>query len=114
MFKISKDTLSYFTGSFWFTIICLVVGFSYGLYTTGNIYSALSLTLIIGILGVLEVSLSFDNAIVNARVLATMSDVWKHRFITWGMVVAVFGMRVLFPLVIVSVIGNMGMIERLS
>lgn len=62
--------------------------------------------LIVGILGILEVSLSFDNAVVNAKQLNTMDVIWRKRFITWGMVIAVFGMRVIFPLLIVSVVSS--------
>ena len=61
------------------------------------------------LLSVLEISLSFDNAVVNAAVLKNMSEVWKNRFLTWGMLIAVFGMRFFFPLLIVSVIGNMSL-----
>jgi hypothetical protein len=50
----------------------------------------------------LEVSLSFDNAIINARVLARMSPHWQRRFITWGMPVAVFGVRFVLPVLIVA------------
>ncbi|RYZ80995.1 MAG: DUF475 domain-containing protein, partial [Proteobacteria bacterium] len=45
-------------------------------------------------------------AIVNAMVLKEMTPVWRHRFITWGMLIAVFGMRLIFPLAIVSVVGK--------
>jgi hypothetical protein len=62
-------------------------------------------------LAVLEVSLSFDNAVVNASVMKDMNDVWRHRFLTWGMAVAVFGMRFVFPLVVVSVVAKIGPIE---
>jgi len=55
------------------------------------------------VLSVLEVSLSFDNAVVNAQVLKGMDALWRHRFVTWGMAIAVFGMRMVFPLIIVSV-----------
>lgn len=61
------------------------------------------------ILIVLEVSLSFDNAVVNAGILRNMHPVWQKRFLTWGMLIAVFGMRVLFPLVIVSIIANLNL-----
>jgi hypothetical protein len=54
------------------------------------------------ILVVLEVSLSFDNAVVNARVLERMSAYWQRLFLTVGMVVAVFGMRLVFPLLVVG------------
>jgi hypothetical protein len=55
------------------------------------------------VLAVLEVSLSFDNAIVNAKVLKEMDFIWRRRFITWGIPIAVFGMRVVFPLLIVAI-----------
>lgn len=50
----------------------------------------------------MEVSLSFDNAVVNATVLKHMNHLWQKRFLTWGMVVAVFGMRLVFPIMVVS------------
>ncbi|BBX63819.1 membrane protein [Mycobacterium saskatchewanense] len=53
------------------------------------------------VLAVLEVSLSFDNAIINAAILQRMSPFWRQMFLTVGVLVAVFGMRLLFPLVIV-------------
>ena len=49
----------------------------------------------------LEVSLSFDNAVINATVLERMSEFWQKIFLTVGIVIAVFGMRLVFPLVIV-------------
>ncbi len=63
-------------------------------------FAALSLTFF---LSLLEVSLSFDNAVVNAKVLTRMSDVWRRRFLTWGMLVAVFGTRLVLPILIVSI-----------
>lgn len=54
-------------------------------------------------LTLLEVSLSFDNAVVNAKVLTRMEEVWRHRFLTWGMVVAVFGTRLVLPILIVAI-----------
>lgn len=53
------------------------------------------------VLMVIEVTFSFDNAIINARVLATMSAFWQKMFITVGILIAVFGMRVLFPILVV-------------
>ncbi|MEB4207565.1 DUF475 domain-containing protein [Mycobacterium sp. 94-17] len=55
------------------------------------------------VLAVLEVSLSFDNAIINASILKRMSRFWQRMFLTIGILVAVFGMRLLFPLLIVWV-----------
>ncbi|MEI6144960.1 MAG: DUF475 domain-containing protein [Methylococcales bacterium] len=55
------------------------------------------------ILAVLEVSLSFDNAVVNASILKRMDEKWQRYFLTWGILIAVFGMRLVFPILIVSV-----------
>jgi hypothetical protein len=63
------------------------------------------------ILIVLEVSISFDNAVVNAKVLNGMSKKWQDAFLTWGMVIAVFGMRVLFPITIVAIASNISMYD---
>lgn len=57
---------------------------------------------ICGLLAILEVTLSFDNAIVNAKILKRMNAVWQKRFLTWGILVAVFGTRVLLPILIVA------------
>jgi len=59
--------------------------------------------LIVLILGVLEISLSFDNAVVNAKVLNRMHPVWQKLFLTVGIVIAVFGMRLVLPILIVSI-----------
>ena len=58
----------------------------------------------------LETSLSFDNAVVNAMKLEKMSDVWRHRFLTWGIAIAVFGMRFLFPVLVVAIFAKLDML----
>ena len=103
----------YFYGSILFTAVCLGVATYYG-YSTGGVPVALSVLWICIVLGVLEVSLSFDNAVVNATVLKDMSLQWQQRFLTWGIVIAVFGMRIVFPLVIVAVAGSLGPIEAVD
>jgi hypothetical protein len=65
------------------------------------------------LLSILEISLSFDNAVVNATVLQKMDDIWKKRFLTWGMAIAVFGMRLLFPLGIVSIVAGVSVWDSL-
>lgn len=85
--------MRHFQLSLYFTLICLIAAFLFG----GVQAAILAL-----ILGVLEVSLSFDNAIVNASVLKKMSPLWQQRFLTWGIVIAVFGMRLVFPVLIVA------------
>ncbi len=63
------------------------------------------------LLSILEISISFDNAIVNATVLKKMNGAWRKRFLTWGMLIAVFGMRFFFPLLIVSITGGYSLLE---
>ncbi|HWU04244.1 MAG TPA: DUF475 domain-containing protein, partial [Novosphingobium sp.] len=92
-----------FRGSIVFTIVCLVLAGILGFAETGQIGSALSMVFIAGVLGVMETSLSLDNAVVNASILKDMDEKWQRRFLTWGVIVAVFGMRVIFPILIVSV-----------
>ena len=94
--------LRYFTGAFIFTIVGLALGAWLGYIEIGTGAGAIEYLFICCVLGVLEISLSFDNSIVNARVLRDMSHLWQHRFLTWGIVVAVFGMRVIFPLTVVA------------
>jgi uncharacterized protein len=94
-----------FGWSFGVTIASLIAALLYGGW------SALALCLI---LGILEVSLSFDNAVVNAKVLERMSEFWQRIFLTIGIVIAVFGMRLVFPLLIVGITANLGPIEAVQ
>ncbi|MGW7354714.1 DUF475 domain-containing protein [Streptomyces sp. NPDC054784] len=66
---------------------------------------------VVAILSVLEISLSFDNAVVNAGVLKKMNAFWQKIFLTIGILIAVFGMRLVFPVVIVSVSAKIDPIE---
>lgn len=59
--------------------------------------------LLVIILSILETTLSFDNAVVNAGVLERMSPKWQRRFLTWGIAIAVFGTRFVLPILIVSI-----------
>jgi hypothetical protein len=70
-----------------------------------------SVLAIVAILIVLEVSLSFDNAVVNAKILVRMSQFWQTMFLTIGILIAVFGMRLVFPLVLVAVTADLGPVE---
>ncbi|MBK1641524.1 hypothetical protein CKO12_06460 [Chromatium okenii] len=90
------------------TIICVVTAFYWGQQTPAGGLAAVFLVLI---LGVMEVSLSFDNAVVNASVLKEMDAKWQQIFLTVGILIAVFGMRLLFPIVIVAIASGQGMIE---
>ncbi|MEJ8647866.1 DUF475 domain-containing protein [Streptomyces sp. MS1.AVA.3] len=69
---------------------------------------------IVGILSILEVSLSFDNAVINAGILRKMNAFWQKIFLTVGILIAVFGMRVVFPVVIVAITAKLGPIEAVN
>lgn len=100
-----KSTLSYFNTFFLFLGVSLIIEFFY-----------------MGILGmiqgttltILELALSFDNAVVNALILVNMSPIWRRRFLTWGMLIAVFGVRLLFPILIVFATTELTFIESFS
>ncbi len=66
------------------------------------------------ILCALEISLSFDNAVVNAKVLAQMSRPWQDRFLTWGILVSVVGVRFILPIIIVSLASGSSFMSVLS
>ena len=108
--------LRYYKFSLIFTAICLALGAWYGWTQSGSVTGTLSLLWIIVVLSVLEISLSFDNAVVNATVLEDMDKIWQRRFLTWGMLIAVFGMRIVFTLAIVAIAAGLGPMEtvRLS
>lgn len=108
-----QTLLRYYTFSLIFTLICLALAAWYGLSSSGTIMGMAEVLWIVVILSVLEVSLSFDNAVVNASVLKEMDPVWQRRFLTWGIAFAVFGMRIVFPLAIVAIAANIGPVEAL-
>ena len=104
----------YFKGSLLFTIAALGLAGWLGWQYTGTIAGMLGMVWICAVLAVLEVSLSFDNAVVNATVLKDMDPKWQRRFLTWGVLIAVFGMRIVFPLLIVAVAASLGPVAALE
>lgn len=66
---------------------------------------------IAALLSLMEVTLSFDNAVINAAILRGMDEKWQKRFLTWGILIAVFGMRLLFPLVIVALATSLSIMD---
>src|SRR3989338_5233357 len=76
----------------------LALAVSIGAYVWGGLPALFLLVL----LAILETTLSFDNAVVNAKVLSRMNAVWQQRFLVWGIPVAVFGTRFVLPILIVA------------
>ena len=106
--------MKYFTGSFIVTAIGLVLAALIGYFENGTGVGVARALFVVSILSVLEVSLSFDNAVVNATVLEKMTPLWRHRFLTWGIAIAVFGMRLVFPLVVVTMVASIGPFDAIS
>ena len=94
--------------SFAVTAVCLALAAWWGMENGTGVWHALMLTCV---LSVLEVSFSFDNAVVNATVLKDMSVKWQKIFLTVGILIAVFGMRLVFPVAIVALATGLGMGE---
>ncbi|MEU6592896.1 DUF475 domain-containing protein [Streptomyces sp. NPDC046881] len=97
--------LKTFGWSFAVTALGLVAAAFYGGWTAFGI---------VAILAILEISLSFDNAVVNAGILKKMNAFWQKIFLTVGVLIAVFGMRLVFPVVIVAISAKMGPIEAVD
>ncbi|MFF0226595.1 DUF475 domain-containing protein [Streptomyces sp. NPDC004629] len=97
--------LKTFGWSFAVTALGLVAAVFYGGWTGFGI---------VAILSILEISLSFDNAVVNAGILKKMNAFWQRIFLTVGVLIAVFGMRLVFPVVIVAISAKMGPIEAVD
>lgn len=104
----------YYRFSCYFTAVCLALAVWYGWWTSGTFAGTAQMLWIIVVLSVLEVSLSFDNAVVNASVLKEMDEVWQRRFLLWGIAFAVFGMRIVFPLAIVAIAAGIGPIDAVT
>ena len=97
--------LRIFGWSYAVTAVSLVVAF---------LYAGVEGLVLCAILGILEISLSFDNAVVNATVLERMSAVLAADLPDRRHLIAVFGMRLVFPLVIVAVTAGLNPVEALT
>ncbi len=102
--------MKYFTWSFIVTAVCLALAAWWG-FEHGGMSAAFTALGVAAILAVMEVSLSFDNAVVNASVLKGWDEFWIKLFLGVGIIIAVFGMRLVFPLVIVAVAADLGAVE---
>jgi len=102
--------MRYFGVSFLVTFVGMACAAWWG-YSRGGTPLAIQALGIVAILAILEISLSFDNAVVNASVLKTWNKFWQDIFLTLGMLVAVFGMRLLFPLLIVALAADISLLQ---
>jgi hypothetical protein len=63
--------------------------------------------LIFIVLASIELAFSFDNAVINAKVLGLMSRLWQKLFLSLGIIIAIFGVRLLLPLLIVHLTAHL-------
>lgn len=105
--------MQHFRISFVVTIILLALAAWWG-YSIGGPTGALQAFFIASILSIMEVSLSFDNAVVNASVLRNWNAFWQKLFLTVGIIIAVFGMRLVFPILIVSIATGLGLVDVMT
>ena len=101
--------MKHFRGSFIFTLIGVILAYLWSHKMHAG--HELSCIFIVLTLSILEVSLSFDNAVINATKLEKMTPKWQHRFLTWGILIAVFGMRFLFPVMVVAIFAHIGLLN---
>lgn len=94
-----------FGASLLVSALALVVAFAYG---------GVHALILAAVLGIFEVSLSFDNAVVNATVLQRMTEFWQKMFLTLGVLIAVFGMRLVFPLAVVWITAGLDPVHALG
>jgi len=67
----------------------------------------LAAALVTILLILIEITFSFENAVINARKLQTLSKRWQALFLTVGIIIAIFGMRIVFPILIVALTANL-------
>jgi len=89
-----KHPIKIFGWSLIIAVAAVAIGWLYGGWQTA---------LLVALLVIFEVSLSADNAIVNARIVEKLSPGFQKLFLTLGVFIAVIGMRLFFPIAIVGV-----------
>jgi uncharacterized protein len=94
---------------YWFAalatlIIWILVGWELGL--------AAFITVVI--LTLLEMTFSADNAVINSKVLVTLSPFWQRLFMTVGIFIAVFLIRFALPILIVMITATLSAKDALD
>jgi hypothetical protein len=56
---------------------------------------------------VIEITFSFENAIINAKILQKLNSFWQNMFLSVGIIIAIFGMRIVFPILIVALAADL-------
>ncbi|MBY0385604.1 DUF475 domain-containing protein [bacterium] len=101
--KNKSSFLQAFGFTFFLSFLGLMLAGYLGYLEGQTLQSALQFMLLASILAILEITISFDNAVIDASIVKQMTPLWQKRFLTWGIFIAVFGMRLVFPILIVSI-----------
>lgn len=100
-----KPIMSYF----WKPLLALVIGVA-----AADAFAGPQMAFTVFVLAVLGISLSFDNAVVNAKILKNWSQPWRNAFLFFGILFATFGMRFAFPILIVSAFAHIPVLDTLG
>lgn len=87
--------------------ISLIVTLS--IWVAVGTYNGFAAFITVIMLTLLEVTFSFDNAVINSRILVTLSKFWQTLFLTVGIFLAVFVVRFFVPILIVAITADLGL-----
>ncbi|HEY8885908.1 MAG TPA: DUF475 domain-containing protein [Candidatus Microsaccharimonas sp.] len=91
-----------FLRHFWFDLILTFLAIAAILIGKGVLAAGIVVVVLI-----IEIAFSFDNAVINAKILARLSRFWQMLFLTLGILIAVVGMRLVFPILLVALTANL-------
>src|SRR5688500_12782933 len=91
---------------YWFSVLVTLA--AWGAVAWGAGPAALFTVIV---LTALEITFSFDNAVVNSKLVTRLSPFWQKLFLTVGIFVAVFLVRFVLPIVIVQLAAGLGFVE---
>jgi uncharacterized protein len=112
--KNKSSFMQAFGFTFFLSFLGLLLAGYLGYLEGQNLSSALQFMLLAAVLAILEITISFDNAVIDASIVKQMTPLWQKRFLTWGIFIAVFGMRLVFPILIVAIAASITPWEAIS
>lgn len=97
-----SNRVKIFFRHFWFDLILTFGAIIAILIGKGLVAAGLVIIVLI-----IEIAFSFDNAVINAKILSRLSRFWQTLFLTLGILIAVVGMRLIFPILLVSLTADL-------
>lgn len=94
---------------YWFAISATLI-----IWALTGFYLGWAALFTVIVLTLLETTFSADNAVINSKVLVTMSPFWQKLFMTVGIFIAVFVVRFAMPIFIVMLTAGLGFTEVLN